>query len=526
MYIGRTQSKYEAHLLTSKEIIERTGISRATLNNYIASGLVPRPQVLPPGPDDGAAPRIGYFPDETIARIETIQRLKREGWSITRISEHFGGPAAAPEQSVATPPPQQRTPQAAPQQRPAAPAPVATTPRPTVFDGDPKLTLFVGNVRYPAYLVDDAFRLVWQNEQTRSSALSPLGRADDSTDSVFRHLMDLDEANGRDAIVRFHLEVAKDRAHRPEDLFRDLLQDQSERLRGWYAQARRPEAGLVTQVRLPATETLPPRLIYAVHFREAVLFAVGPATTEPRLAAAPQPMPAASPSAPLAMPGSAPVSMPLAVLVATLQDATGLWLKLTAQEYFELLNEVWAELEQIFRRHEGAPGRQPGEVLVWYFAAGEGSNYLWNALAAAQQAKDAMRRLSRRWQLRKGWDIDVCLNVGIDEGREWIGPVGNASELRVLGEAAERAEQLSKCGRMGTVLCTRSLLGKVPPADRQRVTYGVPRRDGGGARVLFTFDRLQDLAAGAPVPPRLADVAVAELLDVTPPPVAGTGRGA
>jgi hypothetical protein len=85
-------------LLTSKEIIERTGISRATLNNYIASGLVPRPQVLPPGPQDGAAPRIGYFPDDTIARVETIQRLKQQGWSITRIAEHFAAhpPVAAP----------------------------------------------------------------------------------------------------------------------------------------------------------------------------------------------------------------------------------------------------------------------------------------------------------------------------------------------------------------------------------------------------------------------------------------------
>ncbi|HEY0822349.1 MAG TPA: MerR family transcriptional regulator, partial [Ramlibacter sp.] len=89
-------------MLTSKEIIERTGISRATLNNYIASGLVPRPQVLPPGPEHGAAPRIGYFPDDTIARVEAIQRLKREGWSIARIAEHLvahppgQGPVAAP----------------------------------------------------------------------------------------------------------------------------------------------------------------------------------------------------------------------------------------------------------------------------------------------------------------------------------------------------------------------------------------------------------------------------------------------
>ena len=81
-------------MLTSKEIIERTGISRATLNNYIASGLVARPQVLPPGPEHGAAPRIGYFPDDTIERVETIQRLKREGWSIARIASHFAAQGA------------------------------------------------------------------------------------------------------------------------------------------------------------------------------------------------------------------------------------------------------------------------------------------------------------------------------------------------------------------------------------------------------------------------------------------------
>ena len=76
-------------MLSSKDLLERTGISRATLNNYIAAGLIGRPDVLPPGPDDGGAPRLGYFPDDTIERLETIQRLKREGWSLGRIVEYF-----------------------------------------------------------------------------------------------------------------------------------------------------------------------------------------------------------------------------------------------------------------------------------------------------------------------------------------------------------------------------------------------------------------------------------------------------
>ena len=83
-------------MLTSKEVLEKTGISRATLNNYIGWGIVPKPQVLPPQPQDGAAPRIGYFPDEIVDRIADIQRLKSEGWSMARITERFSAePTAA-----------------------------------------------------------------------------------------------------------------------------------------------------------------------------------------------------------------------------------------------------------------------------------------------------------------------------------------------------------------------------------------------------------------------------------------------
>src|SRR5437868_7729921 len=118
-------------MLSSKEILERTGISRATLNNYISAGLVPRPDVLPPGPQDGGAPRLGYFPDDTIERIETIQRLKREGWSLGRILQFFGekapteAPAAA--EGIDSPAAQQAP------LPPLAPAPVLWSESPQVM---------------------------------------------------------------------------------------------------------------------------------------------------------------------------------------------------------------------------------------------------------------------------------------------------------------------------------------------------------------------------------------------------------
>lgn len=327
-------------MLTSKDIIEKTGISRATLNNYIASGLVARPEVLPPGPDDGDAPRIGYFPDDTIERIETIHRLKREGWSIGQIAEHFArGPATAP----------------------TAPSREVTSPVPATE-------------------------------------------------------------------------------------------------------------------RMPAASQEPPR----VH--------------ESRI----------------------PTLTAVAVLVATLEDAPGLWGRLSAQEYFELVNEIWAELDRIFRGHSGLLGRHPDEGLVCYFLPGRGRPHIWNAVTAALDVRDAMRQVSLRWQARKGWDVQLVMNTGLDEGEDWMGSVG-AGDLRVLGEAADRAEQLSRCSSGGAVLVTRRLIGKLLPHEQGQLAFGVPDA-AGFPRLLSTFTRLADIGTG-PVPQRLADLAVAQAFGMQEVPV-------
>jgi adenylate cyclase len=248
-------------------------------------------------------------------------------------------------------------------------------------------------------------------------------------------------------------------------------------------------------------------LLYAVHFQEGVLFAAGPVEAD---------------AAPAAATGSGSDRVPaitaVAILVATLQDASGLWVRLAAQDYFELVNEVWAALDPIFRRHQGLPGRHPDEGLVCYFLPQRGGDYLWNAIAAAAHAREAMAQVSRRWRQRQGWDADISLNIGLDEGQEWLGSTGPAGqhEVRVLGGAAERADYLSRCGRAGAILVTRSLLGKLAPDQGARVSHGVPRlrADGSADRLPQTFARLADLVSPQPVPARMADLAVTELLDL------------
>ena len=366
-------------MLTSKEVLERTGISRATLNNYIVTGLLPRPDVQPPGPEHGAAPRIGYFPDGTVERIAEIQRLKREGWTIARIAARFGG-AAAPR---------------------AATAPSSDTDAARAAAAPPRLA--------PAY------------PPPHPAVMSAAGPA-------------------------------------------------------------HPGSGV--------TGGAHPRL---------------PSRQAP-----------------------APILTPVAVLVSTLQGAGDLWLQLPAGEYFELVNEIWIELDRIFVRHGGRHGRHPGEGMVCHFLPHTSPSYLGSALTAAAQARDAMRQVSSRWQARKGWDFELCMNTGVDEGEEWLGPLRLAEpiELTVVGGAADHAAQLSRSARSGAIWITRNLVGKLSPDERHRLSFGVPRPSSGTEhrRLQASFSRLEELAAMQPhpaaIPSGLAQLAVTELLDLQQDPAA------
>ena len=75
--------------MSSKELMERTGISRATINNYIALGILPRAQIRRPAASDSAAPRIGYFPDNAIDLVETVRRLRAEGKTMQDIAREM-----------------------------------------------------------------------------------------------------------------------------------------------------------------------------------------------------------------------------------------------------------------------------------------------------------------------------------------------------------------------------------------------------------------------------------------------------
>jgi hypothetical protein len=64
-------SSSDSKQISSKEILARTGISRATLNNYIGLNLIPPPTVRKPK-EIGGPTKIGYFPEWVVDRIDDL----------------------------------------------------------------------------------------------------------------------------------------------------------------------------------------------------------------------------------------------------------------------------------------------------------------------------------------------------------------------------------------------------------------------------------------------------------------------
>jgi class 3 adenylate cyclase len=496
-------------LLNSKELLEKTGISRATLNNYISWGIVPKPDVLPPEPRDGAAPRIGYFPDEVVQRIAEIQRLKREGWSITRIAEHF----AAGQKAVVA---------GGPSKMAAGTAMAAPTPQRGAMPN-----VSIDEIANPAYIVNHRFEVVWFNAAAGAGVLRELPQSgtDAASRNVFKYLLDSPSpavANSREQILRFHLGLGKQHGASLSELCRELPPEGAGRLQRLYDEVKPPEPAVVSHTLIPgggagAAQSV---CVYAVQFREGILilyvpgghapgdvskpavqreFAAGDATVQPMLSRA-------------------------AVLAADLQHPNRIWSELPAEEYFELINQIWLTVEPIFRRHHGTHGKHHRDGVVCYFFPQPDGSHVWNALVAALEMREAIRRVSKAWQLRKGWTTELYMNTGIDEGPQWLGTLKSPqAEFTMLGDTLNHAVRISDFASFGSIWVTKNLIGKLTADEKQRLKYGVRRKSNDGrdifvASVFSNVDSLTDTAAGpAEKLKGIARLPITEIVEIAVP---------
>ena len=490
-------------MLTSFEVMEAANISRATLNNYISLGLLPRPLVKNPEPGVATSARqIGYFPEEVLARLERISQLKKEGYAMADIARQLVS-EGFPE--VGTRPPPKPVESTTPSTETAVqPAANNTVRRKLDADKSNVLRLTIDHIPYPAYMVNYNFEITWFNEEARTELLGSFEHlpADIKDRNALTYLLKgrlgRDGAN-REELLQFYLLFGKGRFSRNHMM--KILSGQADvstKLRDESLAEMKPN-GTILQLPLKLRQENDETAnynVYASYYREGILFIHLPiqAESDSLLGL----LERRDEVIRNLLKKHLPVLTDVAVLVADLQSSVRICTELPPEEYFELINQIWATMEPIFRKYYGTHGKHVGDGMVYYFFPQPDCNYIFNALMCAQEMKATMRRISKEWQLRKNWMNELYLNTGLNEGHEWLGifHIETKVEFTVLGDTINHAARLSDFARGGAIWATKNLLGKLPAKERQRVKFGIRRQDAEGREVFVGafYSRITELA--------------------------------
>lgn len=510
-------------MYTSRELMAKAGISRATLNNYIALGILPKPLVSKSARNGRSIPRIGHFPASALSIIDQVNDLKHRGVKMSDIvlavSERHDAQGAEP---LALNPSAKKADSAS-----ASTAGVSSS----ALGGALQLTL--DRIEGPAYLVNPRFELEWYNDAARTALFGehidlPSDIAERKLFNLFLESAMLPHADGFEELLRFHAAIAKRRLTRaglfdvealdsgavhPDLLFRlydDIDKEESRDTRH-------------LQVNLAPRGT--PERWYEVHasfFREGVFFAFSPVastTTMVELLARRDVVIREL------LKRRRPYLTDLVVLVADLQSSMQICAELPPEEYFQLINDIWQAMEPKLRKYFATHGKHVGDGLVCYFFPQPDSDYLMNAINCSLEMKEVMLEVSRKWRNKKNWLNELKLNIGMHEGQEWFGSYQTPThiEFNVLGDTINMAARLSDLARDGSIWLTKNLIGKLSRQARETVKYGVARRnlEGGDIFVPETFSRVTNLIDLNDVRyEKFKDIAVlpvAEVIDVRAP---------
>jgi class 3 adenylate cyclase len=439
---------------------------------------------------------MGYFPDETIDRITQVQQLKREGLTMAEVVARIGIAQTGREHAAAD------------QVSTTADHPATADPQMQEVQADNRraLRLTLEDVPHPAYMVNYNFELTWYNDAARERILSGLNTLPAYSEARNLFLLLFQSASGRSGysgseLLRIHLALAKNRLGKSSvlGLLRGLDRDAlslAERLYDESVITSERKSILDFPVELftgagPAENWR----VFASFFREGIFVVYIPAEQynstlldflSQRDAVIRD-----------LMRKRLPVLTPLAVMVADLQNSVKICSELPPEEYFELINEIWTTMGPIFRKYYGTYGKHVGDGMVYYFFPQPDSDYIFNALACAQELKSEMRKISKKWQLRKNWLNELYLNTGLHEGQEWLGTFQTATsvEFAVLGDTINHASRLSEFARFGTIWATKNLLSKLAHQKRAAVDFGITRKgeDGQEHFVASSYSQLQTM---------------------------------
>jgi len=481
--------------ISSRDLMERHGISRATLNNYIKAGLLPRPAVGGAREGMKGTKKIGYFPPESLARMEEIRRLKDNGRSMEEIAgilSRGSVPAQGEEKKAAPVPPPRKPPVPAaesPAVGPAAAGPAAAEPS-------------GADLPHPACYVNRSLKIQWVNDQYRElfSLRDGSGKTEDPGDGERfpGRLWDgwKDRWTGAGAVLDVHLAM-----------IRTVLPE--ERVLALFESVPDPETGdLLRQrvLRCPAHEKtfalktflgLEKRTggkdcfeLHGLCCREGILFVWERADRRPPETGTP---PAAKP-----LPGDRgkmEIAGEFIVLTARLEGRVRLCAELPSREYGELAGEIGGLLGEEIGKHGGIPGNFEEDRIHGYFPwNGFRGNIAGKAITCAVSLRNRLKEYGRARAERKKRDLSLSLGIGVGWGTGTLREEGGLEKSRrsFAGEALHRSAGLASFAAGGTILAMKELVEKAEN-DRCSFHYGVlKKKSGGDERMEGMFFRIVD----------------------------------
>lgn len=471
-------------MISSKALIDQTGISRATLNNYIQLGILPKPvvQSLSADADQGGARVLGFFPDDALERVQAIQILKTQGLSMAQVADRLTQTDALLEvQELQSESQIAGAVRSRPAGRVGGIPQVERKPKTEAINS---LSLSLDNLTHPAYMLNYNLELTWFNEAARTEVFGFVSPPAKSAERNLLTMLSRPEVclalEDQRALVGLLLQLASARISYEslEKLASEADPDllpllKSIELKGPHAEQAINEIEFFQK----DPQGLPVCCrVYAVYFREGILVVHAPGLDRGDdllnfLARRDQVIQSL-------LSKRLPVLTPLAVLVADLQGSVRICSELPPDEYFALINQIWSTMGPILRKYAGTHGKHVGDGVVYYFFPQAEGNYLFNAIACAHELSQAMRKISAEWRIKKNWHTELQLNIGLHEGQEWLGTFQSANhiEFAVLGNTINQASRLSDFARHGSIWSTKDLISKLSVDERSRLEFGILRK--------------------------------------------------
>ena len=484
--------------ITSKEILTKTSISRATLNNYIKMRILPRPVVRRTETAQKGSKRIGYFPESVIGQIEMVKRLKREGGSMEEIAKKF----KEISDGKRLPDVENHLPGSTIETGPLH-ADSRTPDLPRKFSAK-SLTLTIDDIDSPAYLVNNNLEITWINSEAENHIFNTAVSSIDSLESrnIFKIFLTdkfRNQFQNWEEIIAFHMPFVK--SNLPQDHIKNIYHGVSETeisfLEKIYDKtvsfSRKSINNFPIEFEM-RDGSIKAYQSYSIFFREGIFFVYVPEHRKINevIALLSQRKKIINELLKQRM----PALVSLCVLVGDLQDSVKISSELLPGEYFKLINQLWKTLDSSFEKYNGINGKHSGDGIVYYFIRRPGTNYIMNAINCALEVKEKVKRFSNDFNLEKGWHNDLHLNIGINEGEEFFGTIRSATniEFTALGDSINYAGRLSDFARHGAIWAAKNVISKLDREELNSLRFGVHRIQHG--REIFvqnSFSRVIDL---------------------------------